>query len=58
MHIHMSKQELRALRSHLVKQLRYFHKHPSEWEFWNSTCNLDELNEVLKKVEKHLQKGN
>jgi hypothetical protein len=54
----MSKQELVALRSHLVKQLRYFQKHPSEWHFWNNTCRLDELDRVLKKIEKHLEKGN
>lgn len=58
MRVNMSKQELVALRSHLVKQLRYFQKRPSEWQFWNSTCNLDELDKVLKKLEKHLEKGN
>ena len=57
MHIHMSKQELVALRTHLVKQLRYFQRHPSEWHFWNNTCRLDELDKVLKKIEKHLEKG-
>ena len=41
-----------------VKKLKYFQKRPSEWQFWNSTCNLDELDKVLKKLEKHLEKGN
>ncbi len=58
MQVNMSKRELVALHSHLVRQLRYFHNRPSEWQFWNSTYSLSDLDKVLKKLQKQLEKGN
>jgi len=57
MDINMSKEEVYALHNHLARQLRYFRVRPLEWDSWRQIYNLDELDNILKRLEKHIEKG-
>ena len=49
-------EELVTLKNHLTKELKHFRHSPTEWDFWNSSYMLDELDMILKKITHHLQK--
>ena len=55
MNLDFSKQELTVLRNHLAKELKYFYENTTEWDFWKESCNLQEMDLILKKIDYHLQ---
>jgi hypothetical protein len=57
MYLDVSREELIALRTQLRKKLKYFSSRPAEWAFWKKTENLDELYEVFKRIDRHLQES-
>lgn len=54
----LSKEELTLLRDHLARDLKHFYQSPMEWDDWNSICQLDKLDIILKKLDSCLQKEN
>ena len=52
--VDLNKQEICVLSNYLKRNLRYFFENNFERKFWNDAYNIDELETILKKLQKRL----